>query len=251
MSFKVLLTACLTTLLCARDTVTAFNTKKFDCGPYGFICEGAHRLRICEGINLLGPAFICPPNTHCNEDSSDVCQNAVNYVEPAISKTIYCHKNERIIDPTVPDCKGYILCIPNKNRFQGIKFKCGGNTIFNGYTRTCTAPEKYKCPVTNATKPSIELFGNENKRVDSNTDTRLHPQTSPHRSIECKNYKFSVTDDNGPVRATYFCPPRPIWGETSVRCTVFSSKFCITLERDDGDQSVNNAGAAYRKPRIL
>ncbi|KAM3968050.1 LOW QUALITY PROTEIN: uncharacterized protein ACR2FA_005022 [Aphomia sociella] len=249
MSYEIILPAVLA-ILVHNDAVTAFRTKNFDCGPYGFVCEGPNKLRLCEGINLLGPAFICPSNTHCNEDSSDVCQNSVNYLDPAISKTIYCHKNERIADPTVPDCKGYILCIPNKNRFQGIKFKCAGNTIFNGYTRTCTSPQKFKCPLTNTTKPSIELFAGENRRVDSNTGTKSRIPPSQHRSIECKNYKFSVTDDNGPVHATYFCPPRPIW-ETSVRCTVFSSKFCITLERDEEDQFNNNPGAAYRRPRIL
>ncbi|XP_059061880.1 uncharacterized protein LOC131854756 [Achroia grisella] len=251
MSFKVLLTSCLAILIGHRNAVTAFKLKNYDCGPYGFICEGANKLRICEGINLLGPTFICPPNTHCNEDSSDVCQNAVNYVDPTISKTLYCHKNERIMDPTVPGCKGYILCIPNKNRFQGIKFKCGGNTIFNSYTRTCTAPDKFKCLVANTTKSSVELFSDGTKRVQSNAGTSVRPQISPYRSIECKNYKFSVTDDNEPVRAMYFCPRSPIWGETSVRCTVFSSKFCITLERDDGDQILNNVGTAYRKPRTL
>ncbi|XP_053600175.1 uncharacterized protein LOC128669392 [Plodia interpunctella] len=227
-------------------SIAAFGTKNFDCGPYGFVCEGASKLRICEGENLLGPAFLCPPNSRCNEDSSEVCESTHNYMDHSLTKNIRCHKNERIADPNVPGCKGYILCIPNKNRFQGIKFKCTGSTIFNGYTRTCSAPSEYKCPIENVTKPPLDLFVEENRRIDSDPH-RNAPQRP--RPLECKNYKFSVTDANGPVRAAYFCPPRPIRGETNVRCTIFSSKFCITLERDDSDQFSQTYGVAYRKPR--
>ncbi|CAH2062954.1 unnamed protein product, partial [Iphiclides podalirius] len=74
-------------LIIGRDFTTAFSTRNFDCGPYGFICEGVNRIRLCEGDNLLGPAFNCPANTVCNEDSSDVCENTINYIDPAISRT--------------------------------------------------------------------------------------------------------------------------------------------------------------------
>nr|BAM20458.1 unknown unsecreted protein [Papilio polytes] len=70
-----------------------------------------------------------------------------------------------------------------------------------------------------------------------------------HRPIDCKNYKFAVTQDQSPVRATYFCPSRPAGGESAIRCTIFSNQFCITLERDDKDSFIQAAGAAYRKPR--
>ncbi|XP_013185821.2 uncharacterized protein LOC106131304 [Amyelois transitella] len=229
------------------NCVAAFGTKSFDCGPYGFICEGNSKLRLCEGENLLGPAFLCPPNTRCNEDSSDVCESTQNYMDPTLTKNIRCHKNERIADPNVPGCKGYILCIPNKNRFQGIKFKCTGSTIFNGYTRACSAPSEYKCPLQNVTKTAPQLFVEENRRIDSEPHHGNAPQRP--RPIECKNYKFRVTADSGPVRAAYFCPPRPVRGETSIWCTIFSSKFCITLERDDSDQFTQTFGVAYRKPR--
>lgn len=236
-----------------HDHVAAFATKNFYCGPYGFICEGITKLRLCEGDNIMGPAFNCPSNTVCNEDSSDVCENTINYIDPAISRTIRCHRNERIADPSVAGCKGYILCIPNKNRFQGIKFKCSGNTIFNGYTRTCSSPDTYRCPLTNVTKTITTLY-NENRRIDTgnrpenfaNTDMSSHW----HRPIDCKNYKFSVTQDQSPVRATYFCPNRPVRGQSTVKCTIFSNQFCITLERDDDDSFIQAAGAAYRKPRI-
>lgn len=202
---------------------------------------------------MFGPAFKCPANTVCNEDSSDVCENARNYIDPAITRTLRCHRNERIADPNVPGCKGYILCIPNKNRFQGIKFQCTGNTIFNGYMRTCSSPDKYKCPVENTTKPSIAIFGNSNRRIDTDlsdvNSLNAKPIDGP-KPIECKNYKFSVTDDHGPVRAAFFCPSRPVYGETSVRCTVFSSKFCLTLEKDVEDQFNPSPGAAYRRPRM-
>lgn len=204
-------------------------------------------MRLCEGENLLGPAFLCPPDTICNEDSNDVCENAINYIDSSFTRTVKCNRNERIADPNVPGCKGYILCIPNKNRFQGIKFKCTGNTLFNGYTRTCSAPDKYRCPLANTTRSSPELFAGGNRRVDSNV--RISESNNDRRTIDCKNYKFSVTQDNNPVRATYFCPSRPVRGETSVRCTIFSNQFCITLQKDDEDQFIQTNSAAYRKPR--
>nr|XP_034825146.1 uncharacterized protein LOC117982825 isoform X2 [Maniola hyperantus] len=229
-----------------------FTTKNVDCGSYGFICDGASRLRLCEGDKILGPAFICPANTICNEESSDVCENAINYIDPSLTRDLRCYRSERIADTSVPDCKGYILCIPNKNRFQGIKFKCSGNTIFNGYTRTCTAPEKYKCPLGNSTKTKMQYFGQVNRRADTNRSEGSHNPSSNgqgQRPIDCKSYRFTVTQDDSPTRATYFCPSRPVRGESTVRCTVFSNNFCITLERDDQDQFIQNSGAAYRKPR--
>lgn len=210
-------------------------------------------MRLCEGENLFGPAFRCPPNTICNEDSSDVCENSRNYIDPALTRTLHCHRNERIADPNVPGCKGYILCIPNKNRFQGIKFQCTGNTIFNGYTRTCSSPDKYRCPVESTTKSSIAIYGDSNRRIDDyNGVGSFNANPIEGRPIECKNYKFSVTDDHSPVRAAFFCPSKPVSGDTSVRCTVFSSKFCLTLERDDKDQFMHHigTGAAYRRPRM-
>ncbi|KAL0839745.1 hypothetical protein ABMA28_016386 [Loxostege sticticalis] len=249
MSFRkgVLLFMLLATIY--QSNATYFNTKSFDCGPYGFVCEGSTRLRLCEGNNLMGPAFKCPANTICNEDSSDVCDNTLNFMDPTFTRALRCHKNERIADPNVPGCKGYILCIPNKDRFQGIKFKCAGNTIFNGYTRTCSSPDKYKCPLDVTTpKPTIEIFESQNRRIDG--DDFASNSRPVHGRPECKNYKFSVTDDNSPVKAAYFCPSRPVQGETSVRCTVFSSKFCLTLERDDEDQFINSHGVAFRRPRI-
>lgn len=229
-----------------------YNNRNFECGPYGFVCEGHTKLRLCEGSNLFGPSFLCPPETICNEDSSDVCENTVNYIEPSLSRTIRCRRNERVADPNVPDCKGYILCIPNKNRFQGIKFKCSGTTIFNGYTRTCSAPDKYKCPLVNTTH-SNEFFIESNRRIDNHRDDYPYIPTGPllhrERPIDCKAYKFTVTQDKSPVKAAYFCPPRPIRGERTVRCTVFSNQFCITLERYEEDQFIESSRAAYRKPR--
>ncbi|XP_028038041.1 uncharacterized protein LOC114248828 [Bombyx mandarina] len=235
------------------NSAIAYRTTNFDCGPYGFICEPNNKVRLCEGDNIIGPAFLCPPNTVCNEDSSDVCENTVNYIDPGFNKAVRCHRNERIADPSVPGCKGYILCIPNKSRFQGIKFKCSGNTIFNGFTRTCSAPTKYRCPLLNSTKNGLELF-NENRRIDTyqgNLKNRNseNPAQKP-KPIECRNYKFSVTQDSVPVKATYFCPSRPVVGENSVRCTIFSNQFCITLERDSEDQFLHRTGVAYRKPRM-
>ncbi|XP_068627859.1 uncharacterized protein [Battus philenor] len=249
--FKFLL---ISVLFMYRNLTAAFYSKHFDCGPYGFVCEGTTKLRLCEGDNLLGPAFNCPANTICNEDSSDVCENSINNIDPAITRTVRCHRNERIADPSVAGCKGYILCIPNKNRFQGIKFKCSGNTIFNGYTRTCSSPDKYKCPLANVTK-TPNFFHEDKRRMD--TDIRSNNYGSSdmnshwHRPIDCKNYKFAVTQDQSPVRATYFCPSRPVRGESVVRCTIFSNQFCITLERDDKDSFIQAAGFAYRKPRTF
>lgn len=238
-------------VLTYETTALGYNTRNSDCGPYGFICERNNKIRLCEGENIFGPAFLCPPNTICNEDSSDVCENTVNYVDSTFTRTIRCHRNERIADPNVSDCKGYILCIPNKNRFQGIKFKCSGNTVFNGFTRTCSAPDKYRCPVSNNTRTTQELFDNDYRRMDTNRgNVRITHGNSDRRAIECKNYKFSVTQDQTPVKATYFCPSRPIRGENSVRCTIFSNQFCITLEKDEEDQFIQDSAAAFRRPRM-
>ncbi|XP_072941883.1 uncharacterized protein [Epargyreus clarus] len=234
------------------NITAAFLTSKYtECGPYGFICESSSRLRLCEGDNLFGPAFNCPANTICNEDSSDVCENSINYVDPTLRRNLRCTRNERVADPSVSGCKGYILCIPNKNRFQGIKFKCGGNTIFNGFTRTCSSPDKYKCPIYEATTTTSRYFLGQNDRMDVNHHANIdrNPPVNRNRPIDCKNYKFAVTQDKSPVRATYFCPPRPIGGESTVRCTIFSNQFCITLERHDEDQFIEGVGAAYRRPR--
>lgn len=227
--------------------------KAFNCGPYGFICEPNNKIRICEGENIMGPSFLCPPNTICNEDSDAVCESTVNYIDSGFTRAIRCHRHERIADPNVPNCKGYILCIPNKNRFQGIKFTCSGNTIFNGYTRTCSSPERYKCPLVNTTKTTLELFS-DNRRIDTNRgNLRLsdsHKDLHKPRPIDCKNYKFSVTQDKHPVRATFFCPSRPVSGERTIRCTIFSNNFCITLEKDEDDQFIQENGVAFRKPRM-
>ncbi|CAG9091064.1 unnamed protein product [Plutella xylostella] len=223
------------------------------CGPYGFICENARKLRLCDGTNLFGPTFNCPANTICSEDSSDVCEDAINHFESSVTKSIRCRRNERLADPSVPGCKGYILCIPNKNRFQGIKFKCSGSTVFNGVTRTCSDPDKYKCPLSNST--TTTFTGNNRRHDVSQEDVELDDWSSPVkklRPIDCKNYKFRVTQNSmgRPARATYFCPSRPPPGERATRCTVFSNQFCITLERDDEDQFALEAGIAYRKPRL-
>ncbi|KAJ0179471.1 hypothetical protein K1T71_005183 [Dendrolimus kikuchii] len=244
-------------------TITKASTKygrnTFKCGPNGFICESSTKVRLCEDKNVVGPAFVCPANTICNEESSSVCENYINYIDPDITRGIRCHRHERIADPSVADCRGYILCIPNKNRFQGIKFKCAGNTVFNGYTRTCSSPDKYKCPIANAVKSTIEMFDDQTRRFDSNYDklkltNRQSNQTNGDSSrikpIDCRNYKFRVTHDNNPVRATYFCPKAPVRGEASVRCTIFSNQFCVTLEKHNEDQFILDGGAAYRKPRM-
>lgn len=172
--------------------------------------------------------------------------NVGNFIDSSFTRTIRCHRNERIPDATVPDCKGYILCIPNKNRFQGIKFKCSGNTIFNGYTRTCSAPDMYKCPLLNTTKKP-ELFDRAN---GNRGEVKLDSNENGRRTIDCKNYKFTVTQDQTPAKATYFCPSRPVRGESSVRCTIFSNQFCITLERDNEDQFNSDNSAVYRRPRM-
>lgn len=230
-------------------SVVGYNPHYIDCGPYGFVCERNNKVRLCEGENIFGPAFLCPPNTVCSEDSSDVCVNIGNFIDSSFTRTIRCHRNERIADPNVPDCKGYILCIPNRNRFQGIKFKCSGNTVFNGYTRTCSAPDKYKCPIVNTTKKP-ELF-DDNRRTDNRGEVKLiDSKGDTRRTIDCKNYKFSVTQDQTPAKATYFCPSRPVRGESAVRCTIFSNQFCITLERDNEDQFIQDNNAAYRRPRM-
>lgn len=204
---------------------------------------------MCEGDNIYGPTFLCPPNTICSEDSTDVCEHTVNYIDPALRGILKCQRNERIADPTVPGCKGYILCIPNKNKYQAIKFKCTGNTIFNGATRTCSSPERYKCPLPNITFDRTQVterrpdFFIERDREIYNT-----PSIQRNRPIDCKNYKFSVRQDNGPVsRVTYFCPKRSVNGRT--QCTIFSNHFCLTLQRDDEDQFAMSTGLARRKPR--
>ncbi|XP_045492194.1 uncharacterized protein LOC123691709 [Colias croceus] len=231
--------------------VTNFYTNKLDCGPYGFVCDGVSRLRICEEGNMLGPAFLCPSNTICNEESNEVCENIGNYIDPVLTKNVRCYRNERIADPNVPGCKGYILCIPNKNRFQGLKFQCTGRTVFNGYTRACTSPDKYRCPMGNNTSVSNKFYSDGNKKGDTHRingngigqyGTRVKP-------VECENYNFAVTDDEGPVRVTYFCPQRPAKGEYTIRCTLFSNNFCISLEKDEEDQFLQGAGTANRRPR--
>lgn len=232
--------------------VTAYFNKKIDCGPYGFVCERNNKLRLCEGENLRGPTFLCPPRTICNEESSDVCESVINYVEPPI-RTIRCHRYERIADPNVPGCKGYILCIPNKNRFQGIKFKCTGNTVFNGYTRTCSASNSYRCPMSNTTKQFVDVIDGNTRRKPVAGDVAysdLSPSLEKNRPIDCKHYKLTVTQDSSPVRAAYFCPPRPARKEVATRCTVFSNQFCLILERVDEDQFIQNSGVASRRPRI-
>lgn len=222
--------------------------KNYDCGPYGFICDGISKLKLCDGEKLFGPTFLCPHNTVCNEESVDVCENPLNYIDPVITRAVRCHSNERIADPSIPDCKGYILCIPNKNRFQGIKFKCSGNTIFSGYTRTCTSPEKYKCPLVNTTKSKPLYYGDVKGADDKNTQD-LGPTQSGHRPIDCKSYKFTVTQDTGPARPTYFCPSRPVTGEFAIRCTIFSNNFCLTLEKDTEDQFIQSVSNILRRPR--
>lgn len=213
-------------------------------------------MRLCEGTKSIGPTFICPAGTFCNEESTAVCEDAVNFIDPSLTKRLRCHRNERIANPNVPGCKGYILCVPNGNRFQGINFKCSGNTIFNGYTRTCTSSLKYKCPVNNTTKSSPELYGSGNRKdpyyndKKSNSDLSNRFSVQQPSSIECKNYKFRVTQDDTPNSVTYFCPPRPVLGETSIRCTIFSNNFCVTLERDDEDQFIVDSGAPARRPRM-
>lgn len=229
-------------------SVVAYYPTLVDCGPYGFVCERNNRIRLCEAETRFGPAFLCPPNTICSEESSDVCVNIGNFIDSSFTRTIRCHRNERIADVTVPDCKGYILCIPNKNRFQGIKFKCSGNTIFNGYTRTCSAPNMYKCPIENTTKKP-ELF-DSNRKNGNRGEVDLNSNENSRRTIDCKNYKFTVTQDQTPAKATYFCPSRPVRGESSVRCTIFSNQFCITLERDNEEQFISDNSAVYRRPRM-
>ncbi|XP_041972889.1 uncharacterized protein LOC121728716 [Aricia agestis] len=235
-------------LLSIGPAKSFINIRTTDCGPYGFVCDGANRVRLCDGDHLVGPAFNCPSDSLCNEESTDVCENRMNYIDPVLSKTIRCHRNERVADPSVENCKGYILCIPNKNRVQGIKFKCSGNTVFNGFTRTCTSPEKYKCPIANSTKTSFQYFGGSGSKSNA---SKSPDQAHFHRPIDCKSYKFAVTQEDAPTKATYFCPSRPVVGESRIRCTIFSNYFCITLERDYEDQFIESTGAAYRRPRTF
>lgn len=233
-------------------SVNAFvKSRNYDCGPYGFVCDGISKLKLCDSEKLFGPTFLCPPNTVCNEESSDICENPINYIDPVITRAVRCHSNERIADPSVPNCKGYILCIPNKNRFQGIKFKCSGKTVFSGYTRTCTSPEKYKCPLINTTKSKPLYYGDVNGKDDNNYGQTVYSGAtqSGNRPIDCKNYKFTVTQDTSPARPTYFCPSRPANGESTIRCTIFSNHFCMTLQRDTEDQFVQSNDAALRRPR--
>lgn len=232
--------------------MTAYFGKKIECGLYGFVCERNNKLRLCEGESLRGPTFLCPPRTICNEDSTDVCESAINYVDPPI-RSIRCQRYERIADPNVPGCKGYILCIPNKNRFQGIKFKCTGNTVFNGYTRTCSAPNSYRCPMSNASKHYMDYIEGDTRITPVAGDVAysdLIPGLEENRPIDCKHYKLTVTQDSSPIRAAYFCPQRPSRRDVATRCTVFSNNFCLILERVDNDQFIQNSGAASRRPRI-
>ncbi|XP_075972246.1 uncharacterized protein LOC142974036 [Anticarsia gemmatalis] len=223
----------------------------FECGTYGFTCERNNRVRLCDDTKPIGPAFVCPFGTFCNEESTNVCEDAINHLDPALTKRIRCHRNERIANPSVPGCKGYILCVPNGSRFTAINFKCSGNTIFSGITRTCTSPSKYKCPLSNVTKSGPELFSDRRPGEGANKPTSLGNNIVGHRpaSIECKNYKFRVTQDDSPSQATYFCPPRPVRGQDTIRCTIFSNHFCITLDRDDEDQYIADS-TPYRRPRM-
>uniref|UniRef100_A0A2H1V973 SFRICE_009975 n=1 Tax=Spodoptera frugiperda TaxID=7108 RepID=A0A2H1V973_SPOFR len=249
----------------ASSSTAYYINPNYDCGEFGFSCERNNRVRICDGNKLFGPTFICPPGTFCNEESTAVCEDAINYIDPALTRRLRCHRNERIANPNVPGCKGYILCVSNGNRFQGINLKCSGNTIFNGFTRSCTSPQKYKCPANNSTKSTPELYSTKSSPEWYGSDlTRKDPSYNNNKptmslndrfsgqrpaSIECKNYKFRVTQDDTPNGVTYFCPPRPVRGESSIRCTIFSNNFCVTLERDDEEQFVDN-GAPYRRPRM-
>lgn len=237
-------------MLFATANAAYFPLRTISCGPYGFTCDGHNKMRLCEGVNVHGPTFVCPANTICNEDSSDVCESTINYIDPTL-KNLKCRKNERLADPSVPGCKGYILCIPNKNRFQGIKFKCSGTTIFNGVTRTCSSPERYKCPLGNITSDDDFFVSNRRSDVDQEDFhyADFGPSAHKPRPIDCKNYKFTVTQDGRPPKVTYFCPSKPVPGERATRCTVFSNQFCITLERLDEDQFAVNTGVAYRRPR--
>ncbi|CAK1551949.1 unnamed protein product [Leptosia nina] len=220
----------------SRGVSRNYFSNRIQCGPYGFVCDGISKLRLCEDGNLLGPSFRCPANTICNEESDEVCENAINYIDPAITRNIRCYRNERLADPSVPGCKGYIMCIPNKNRFQGLKFHCSGTTIFNGFTRACTSPDKYKCPLGNSTSSQNKYYSdsNGNRKGEINRGgAAISPYDRLHNPIECENYKFAVTTDNSPAHVTYFCPPRPAKGEFNIRCTVFSNNFCISLEKDE------------------
>lgn len=228
----------------------SYGQKPFECGPYGFICETSTKLRLCEGDRLYGPNFLCPANTLCNEDSNGVCEDTVNYIEPALRGMLRCHHNERLADPSVPDCKGYILCVPTKNQFQAIKFKCTGNTIFNGITRTCSSPQKYKCPLnSDSSSPNATGTVQSNRRTGSLHREDNTPNAYRQRPIDCKNYKFSVRQEgNAHPRVAYFCPKRPAPGQRTTRCTVFSNHFCLNLERDVEDQFTMST--VHRKPRM-
>lgn len=233
--------------ICARITngwhgYYADSTVETDCGPYGFTCEPNNRVRLCEGIKIIGPAFICPRGTICNEQSTSVCEDAINYIDPSLTRKLRCSRNERVANPNVPGCKGYILCVLSGNRIQHINFRCSGDTIFNGFSRTCTSPNRYKCPLANTTRQEFYPTENPNKHDSSG---HHHRPTS----IECKNYKFKVTQNGSPGQATYFCPPRPIVGQERIRCTIFSNDFCVTLEKEMTDQYITDS-APYRKPRM-
>lgn len=176
-----------------------------------------------------------------------MCEDAINYIDPTLRGILKCHRNERLADPTVPGCKGYILCVPNKKTFQSIKFKCSGNTIFNGISRTCSSPQTYKCPLNNLTTISLDL----DRRGDMDYNSDVAPITRKP-VIDCKSYKFRVRQDGSPVgRVAYFCPKRPAPGIDGTRCTVFSNQFCLSLQRIDEDQFTMSAGIAHRKPRPM
>lgn len=235
-------------LINSKDVFGLWNPYNPECGPYGFVCEGTSKVRLCDGDKLLGPSFLCPANTVCNEESTDLCEDTINNIDSSITRNVRCHRSERIADPTVPDCKGYILCIPNKKHFQGIKFKCSGKTIFNGYTRACTSPEQYKCPLVNTAKTKPQFY-EDNRHINTNRNNFQTSNGPGHKSIDCKNYKFTVTQDDSPSRVTFFCPSKSTGGGSPLYCTVFSNNFCLTLERDMEDQFMQSTGVAFRRPR--
>lgn len=139
------------------------------------------------------------------------------------------------------------MCVPKGDRLQALNFRCSGNTLFNGITRTCTSPSKYKCPLSNITKPNPDLYHITVRDQFKSSGTKLLHQSLP--SIECKNYKFRLTQDNLSNQVTYFCPALPPRGHETIRCTIFSNHFCITLDKDNEDQYILD-NTPNRRPRI-